>query len=87
MLKVHGSKILQAVSTATQCQGFHFLHCRLKEPLLADTHHSPMRFSRSGSRNWPWKVWMEEMLEKMFFTTSTGNVPLFASSMSLVQKT
>lgn len=50
-------------------------------------HHSPMRFSKSGSRNWLWKVWMEEMLEKMFFTTSTGNVPLFASSISLRQKT
>lgn len=50
-------------------------------------HHSPMRFSRSGSRNWLWKVWMEEMLEKMFFTTSTGNVPLFASSISLAQNT
>lgn len=46
-----------------------------------------MRFSRSGSRNWLWKVWMETMLEKMFFTTSTGNVPLFASSISFAQNT
>lgn len=30
---------------------------------------------------------MEEMLEKMFFTTSTGNVPLLASSISLAQNT
>lgn len=30
---------------------------------------------------------MEEMLEKMFLTTSTGNVPLIASSMSLAQNT
>ncbi|KAJ8391053.1 hypothetical protein AAFF_G00096740 [Aldrovandia affinis] len=39
----------------------------------------------SGSRNWLWKACMEEMLEKMFFTTSTGNVPFPASSISLAQ--
>lgn len=53
----------------------------------AEAHHSPMRFSRSGSRNWLWKAWMETMLEKMFFTTSTGKVPLLASSISLAQNT
>lgn len=51
------------------------------------SHHCPMRFSRSGSRNWLWKVLMEEILEKMFFTTSTGNKPFPASSISLAQNT
>lgn len=36
MFKVHGSKILQAVSTATQFQGFHFLHCLQPEGTAAD---------------------------------------------------
>lgn len=52
-----------------------------------EAHHSSIRFSRSGSRNWLWKAWMDEMLEKIFFTTSTGKVPLLASSINLEQNT
>lgn len=80
-----GSVQRENVNAAECCDSE--LCCIHSHFIPAEAHHSPMRFSRSGSRNWLWKVWMEEMLEKMFFTTSTGNVPLFASSISLRQNT
>lgn len=51
------------------------------------THQCSMRSSRSGRRNWLWKEWMVAMLEKMFFTASTGNEPREASSDSRGQNT
>lgn len=52
-------------------------------PNSPESYHSCIRFSSSGRRNLLWKALMDEILEKILFTTSTENEPRFASSKSL----